>query len=75
MVIPNCGVQEWSDFRSRDVLCELFPTPCELRDGYAHPADAPGLGIDFNEELALQFPYQPRYLPIFRRMDGTMHRY
>lgn len=75
MAIPNCGVQEWSDFRSRDVLCELFPTPCELRDGYAHPADAPGLGIDFNEELALQFPYKPRYLPIFRRQDGTMHRY
>ncbi|MCS6858906.1 MAG: D-galactonate dehydratase family protein [Abditibacteriales bacterium] len=75
MVIPNFGVQEWSDFRSREVLCELFPTPCELRDGYAYPNDAPGLGIDFNEELALKFPYKPGYLPIFRRQDGTMHRY
>ena len=75
MVIPNFGVQEWTDFGSNERLCELFPTPCKLQDGYAYPSDAPGLGIDFNEELAKQFPYQSTYMPIVRRADGTMHRY
>ena len=75
MVIPNFGVQEWTDFGSNETLCDMFPTPCKLPDGYAHPSDAPGLGIDFNEELAKLFPYQPTYMPIIRRADETMHRY
>ena len=75
MVIQNFGVQEWTDFRARDVLCDLFPLPCEYRDGYALAPEAPGLGIDFNEELAQQYPCQPRYMPLVRREDGTIHRY
>jgi mannonate dehydratase len=75
MSIPNCGVQEWTDFRSIQVFCDLFPTPCEVRDGYAYPNEAPGLGIDFNEALAERFPYSPVYMPQIRRTDGTVHGY
>jgi mannonate dehydratase len=75
MSIPNFGVQEWTDFRSIQVLCDLFPTPCEVRDGYAYPNEAPGLGIDFNEALAERFPYVPTYMPQIRRADGTVHGY
>lgn len=75
MSIPNFGVQEWTDFRSQPVLCDLFPTPCEVRDGYAYPNEGPGLGIDFNEELAAKFPYSPVYMPHIRRADGTLHGY
>jgi len=75
MVIPNFGVQEWSDFTARPVLCDLFPTPIALEDGYARPREAPGLGIDFDEALAARYPYQPHYMPLLRREDGTMHRY
>ncbi len=75
MSIPNFGVQEWTDFRSIQVFCDLFPTPCEVRDGYAYPNDTPGLGIDFNEELASRFPYSPVYMPQIRRADGTVHGY
>ncbi len=75
MVIPNFGVQEWTDFRSRELLCEIFPIPCEFREGYVYPNEAPGLGIDFNEEVAQKYPYKPHYMPILRRADGTLWRY
>lgn len=75
MSIPNFGVQEWTNFRSVPVFCDMFPLPCEVRDGYAYPNEAPGLGIDFNEALAERFPYSPVYMPQIRRVDGTVHGY
>jgi len=35
---------------------ELFPGMPRARDGYLYPNDAPGLGIDFDEALAAQYP-------------------
>ena len=32
----------------------------------------PGLGVDYNEELAARFPYDRAYLPVNRKLDGTM---
>jgi len=42
-------------------------------DGYMHPGDAPGLGVEFDEEAAARYPYDPKYLPVNRRLDGSMH--
>jgi mannonate dehydratase len=28
--------------------------------------------VDFNEKLAAKFPYERAYLPINRKLDGTM---
>ncbi|MCS7224837.1 MAG: D-galactonate dehydratase family protein [Armatimonadetes bacterium] len=75
MAIPNMGVQEWTDFASVPVLQEVFPEPCRLVDGYARPNEKPGLGIDFNTELAEKYPYKPVYMPHIRRADGTLHGY
>jgi mannonate dehydratase len=36
------------------------------------PGDAPGLGVDLDEELAKKYPYQRAYLPVNRKLDGTM---
>jgi mannonate dehydratase len=38
-----------------------------------HPGEAPGLGVDIDEALAVRYPYQRAYLPINRKMDGTLH--
>jgi mannonate dehydratase len=38
-----------------------------------HPGDTPGLGVDIDEALAAEFPYEPAYLPVARKQDGTMH--
>jgi len=44
----------------------------DLKGGYLYPGGAIGLGVDYDESLAKRFPYQPAYLPINRKEDGTM---
>jgi len=47
--------------------------PLHIRTRSDAPGDAPGLGVDIDEELAAKFPYERAYLPINRKLDGTMH--
>jgi len=50
----------------------LFPTKIE-QDGSRLPIpDAPGLGVEFNEELANSRPYQPSPERFLRRQDGSV---
>ncbi|HEV2376299.1 MAG TPA: hypothetical protein VGS19_29530 [Streptosporangiaceae bacterium] len=41
--------------------------------GMMHPGDEPGLGVDIDEEAAGRYPYQPKYLPVARLTDASMH--
>ena len=38
-----------------------------------YPGDKPGLGVDIDEALAAKYPYERAYLPVNRKLDGTMH--
>jgi mannonate dehydratase len=38
-----------------------------------YPGDAPGLGVDVDEQLAATYPYHRAYLPTARLLDGTAH--
>jgi mannonate dehydratase len=38
-----------------------------------HPGESPGLGVDIDEKLAATYPYERAYLPVARRLDGTVH--
>jgi mannonate dehydratase len=38
-----------------------------------YPGNAPRLGVDVDESLAAQYPYERAHLPVNRRTDGTMH--
>jgi mannonate dehydratase len=51
---------------------EVFPHNYYFEKGYLHITDAPGLGVDINLKLAEKYPYEPAYLPINRKLDGTM---
>lgn len=51
---PNFGIQEWCRFD--ELIYEMFPGLPEVRNGYMYPNDKPGLGIEFNEELAAKYP-------------------
>jgi mannonate dehydratase len=42
-------------------------------DGRLVPSEEPGLGVEYDVEAAARFPYQPRYLPVARRLDGSVH--
>lgn len=37
-----------------------------------HPGDKAGLGVDLDETLAAKYPYQRAYLPVLRKLDGTI---
>jgi len=39
------------------------------------PGDKPGLGVDLDENLAARYPYRRAYLPVNRKLDGTMHNW
>ena len=51
---------------------EVFPHHYTFNAGYMHPGNAPGLGVDIDEALAAKHPYQRAYLPIARKLDGTL---
>jgi mannonate dehydratase len=69
--VHNFGIQEY--MRHSDETDRVFPHRYRFEDGMMHPGDAPGLGVDINEELAAEYPYQRAYLPVNRKLDGTMH--
>jgi mannonate dehydratase len=51
---------------------EVFPHSYSFNNGYLHPGDSVGLGVDYNETLAEKFEYERAYLPVNRKLDGTM---
>ena len=71
LAIHNFGIQEYMEHSS--ATGSVFQASMTFRDGYLHPGDTPGIGVELNEEAAARFPYQPAYLPISRLRDGTMH--
>jgi mannonate dehydratase len=69
--VHNFGIQEY--MRHTPETDAVFPHAYSFSDGYLHPGDKPGLGVDIDESLAERYPYRPAYLPISRRVDGTVH--
>lgn len=54
LATTNFGVQESRNFNQAEREC--FPGCPELRDGYFHVSDRPGLGIDVDEAAAARYP-------------------
>jgi mannonate dehydratase len=69
--IPNFGLQEY--MRHTAQTDEMFPHGYHFADGFLHPSETPGLGVDIDEELAARYSYRPAALPVNRLEDGTMH--
>ncbi|MEU6259410.1 D-mannonate dehydratase ManD [Streptomyces sp. NPDC047043] len=67
---PNFAIQEYMGYDP--LVHEVFRHDWSYADGHLHPGDAPGLGVELDETLAAQFPYEPAYLPVARRRDGSM---
>lgn len=68
--IHNFGIQE--HMRHNDLTNEVFPHEYYFKEGHLYVTDAPGLGVDYNEALAKEYPYQQAYLPVNRLDDGTL---
>jgi mannonate dehydratase len=69
--VHNFGIQEHMPHTAETDA--VFPHEYSFQSGYMHPGEAPGLGVEIDEALAAQYPYDPAYLPVNRKMDGTMH--
>lgn len=68
--VPNFGVQE--HMPHTEETDAVFPHAYTFREGMMHPGDAPGLGVDIDEDLAATYAYQRAYLPVARLEDGTL---
>lgn len=66
----NFGVQEYMGYA--DLVHEAFPHAWSYADGVLQPGDEPGLGVSIDEELLNAHPYATAYLPVARRMDGSV---
>lgn len=71
MWVPNFGIQEFIGFGT-EKLNNVFSHPLSFEKGYIHLADKPGLGVEYNEERAAEYPYKRSYLPVTRLEDGTL---
>lgn len=71
IAIHNFGIQEYMR-HSKDTL-DVFRTSYTFQDGLLDPGEAPGLGVDYDDQAAARFDYEPAYLPVNRLLDGTVH--
>ncbi len=68
--VPNCAVQEYSPPSAW--MNDVIEHDMRIEAGYLLPSDAPGLGIDLNEDAAAANPIA-RTDPIrWRREDGSV---
>jgi mannonate dehydratase len=69
--VHNFGLQEY--MRHPDEAAEVFEVGYWLEDGMLHVDERPGLGVNFDEARAAEYPYRRAYLPVARRRDGCVH--
>ena len=74
LAIHNFGIQE--AVRFNDKTREVFSGCPTVKNGYMYVNEAPGFGVDIDEELAAKFtlPDHPGYWGPVRRSDGTAVR-
>ncbi len=72
LAIHNFGIQEY--MKHSDTTLEVFRTSYTFEDGLLHPGTNPGLGVEYDDQLAATFAYTPAYLPVNRlKLDGSVH--
>ncbi|MER7005906.1 enolase C-terminal domain-like protein [Dactylosporangium sp. NPDC000555] len=73
---PAFGIQEAARFH--DATLEVFPGAPVPQRGSLYPAEAPGLGVDFDETAARRYPVPPPLhhdrWALLRGTDGAAHR-
>lgn len=74
LAIHNFGIQESVQFNQ--ATQDVFPGLPQIKEGYMYVNEAPGWGVDLNEDLAKKFPLpeSPGYWLPTRRKDGTAVR-
>src|ERR1700731_3623206 len=68
--VHNFGIQEY--MRHTTETDAVFPHAYRFENGYLHPGEAQGHGVDIDEKLAAKYPYRPAALRVNRLEDGSM---
>lgn len=71
--VHNFGIQEYMAHAAE--TDKVFPHAYYFENGMMHPGEKPGLGVEMDEALAEKYPYQRAFLPVNRKLDGTMHNW
>ena len=71
LAIHNFGIQEYMQHGAKTNA--VFQQSFTFTDGYLHPGDLPGLGVELDVDEAGKYPYEVAYLPYNRLADGTVH--
>ncbi len=71
LAVHNFGIQEYM-MHSPETE-RVFRHAYRFEAGLMHPGEVPGLGVDLDEAQAVQHPYHRAYLPVARKLDGTVH--
>ncbi len=71
LAIHNFGIQEYMQHGARTNA--TFEQSMTFVDGFLHPGDRPGLGVELDVDEAGKYPYATAYLPYNRLADGTVH--
>lgn len=67
---PAFGIQE--HMPHCEITESVFSRSYEFKDGFFTPGEAPGHGVDIDEELAKEYPYKRACLPVNRLEDGQL---
>ncbi len=70
LAVANFGIQEHMPHSAETDA--VFPHAYAYKDGFMHPGEVPGHGVEIDETLAAKYPYEPAYLPVARLEDGTL---
>jgi galactonate dehydratase len=71
-VAPNFLIQECHVDLDTPFVREVFRDLPEVVAGHLLVRDAPGLGIDFDEDAAARYPYRPYDRPVIVKADGSI---
>ncbi|HET8522615.1 MAG TPA: mandelate racemase/muconate lactonizing enzyme family protein, partial [Thermomicrobiales bacterium] len=72
MAVPNFGIQEWTEF---DAFNDLVSNAPRAKDGYVVAPTGPGLGLEFDENVARQRTTRDAELPHRYWPDGSVGDY
>ncbi|WP_317229116.1 D-mannonate dehydratase ManD [Clavibacter sp. MX14-G9D] len=71
LAIHNFGIQEYMQHGA--ATDRVFQQSFTWSDGFLHPGEQPGIGVDLDVDEAGKYPYEKAYLPFNRLADGTVH--
>ncbi|ROS28138.1 D-mannonate dehydratase ManD [Cellulomonas sp. PhB150] len=71
IAIPNFGIQEY--MRHSAATDEVFRSGVTFVDGMLVPSEEPGLGVEYDDDVASRYEYAAAYLPVNRLLDGSVH--